>query len=475
MSRWSLHVRLSVAALISIIGAFTVSGLFLTLLFERHVIRGVDRELSVYIKQLAAALEIGTDGKPLLINKLADPRFQKPLSGLYWQIEDDKQPVLQSRSLWDQSLTLPRFKLKHAAPSRPLPMRHEITGPEGETLIIRARTIFLETPKGDRPFRLAAAINKTGIDTALTQFSHDLIAALSLLALALLVAAWWQIHVGLRPLQQIRQRLNDIRSGGAAKLEGRFPEEVQLLVGEVNALLSANDKAVRRARDSAADLAHGLKTPLAVLAAESRTLAERQQSDSALEITTQVEQMRQRIERHLTLVRMRGKGGGAIGRLSARTSLEKIIKAMKVMPKGEDIDWQINVAQDLNVAMDSQDFFEVFGNLLDNARKWANGRVTISGHMQTAPKGQNNNDGADQARVVVLAIEDDGPGVPAELIEKIIERGQRLDEHKTGAGLGLSIAKKILEVYGARLELENREAGGVRISILIPTAALPAS
>ena len=101
---------------------------------------GSIKELSVYIKQLAATLEIGEDGKPSLISKLADPRFQKPFSGLYWQIEDDKKPVLHSRSLWDQTLALPPFNVKHPAPAR-----REIIGPEDEMLIIRTRVIFFET------------------------------------------------------------------------------------------------------------------------------------------------------------------------------------------------------------------------------------------------------------------------------------------------------------------------------------------
>ena len=268
MNRSSLHVRLSAAAAISIICALSLSGFFLMLLFERHVLRRVDKELSVYVKQLASALEIDSNGKPSLAIKLAEPRFQRPLSGLYWQIDGESSVALRSRSLWDQSLNLPPFNAKDRTP-----LRHEIEGPDKERLIVRARTVFMETQQGDRAFRLAAAIDQNEVISARTDFTRELVFALALLAIFLLVAAWLQIFFGLRPLKQIRQRINDVRTGLAARLEGRYPEEVQLLVGEVNALLSANDKAVARARDSAADLAHGLKTPLAVLQAESRTLS----------------------------------------------------------------------------------------------------------------------------------------------------------------------------------------------------------
>ncbi len=449
MKHASLHVRLSAAALISILVALTISGLFLNYLFERHVTRRVDQELSVYIKQLAATLEIGTDGKPSLISQLADPRFQKPFSGLYWQIEDGKKSVLHSRSLWDQTLALPPFNAKHPAPTR-----REITGPEDETLIIRARVIFFETGNSARPFRLSAAINKNEINAALTQFSRDLMIALGLLALALLFAAALQIHIGLRPLNQIRQRVNDIRNGETSRLEGEFPKEVELLVGEVNALLTANQEAVQRARDSAADLAHGLKTPLAVLQAESHALAEHQQTQAADEITAQIEQMRRRIDHHLAIVRMRGPSGGSPGRTDAKIGFVKIVKAMQTMPRGDELIWSIKVPDELGVAIDTQDFFEVFGNLLDNARKWASHEIHIGGQEI---KGE-----------IMLSVQDDGPGIPNDKINKVLQRGRRLDEQKTGTGLGLPIAKKVLETYNARLVVKNCDSGGTCICITFP-------
>ncbi len=449
MKRSSLHLRLGLSALFSILIALGLSELFLSLLFERHVLRRVDNELSIYIKQLAATLDIGTDGKPVLVNTLADPRFQKPLSGLYWQIDDDKKNMLVSRSLWDQTLALPPFDAKHLSPTR-----QEITGLDGKTLIIRSRVIFLETANGDRPFRISAAINKDEIRSASMQFSRDLMIALGLLAVALLGAAWLQIHIGLAPLKQISRRINAIRNGETELLEGDYPEEVQLLVGEVNALLNANNTAVKRARDSAADLAHGLKTPLAILQAESRSLAERRQTDAAREVSTQVEQMRQRIEQHLAAVRLRGQGGGMRGRSQAGTGFEKIVKAMKVMPRGEELDWMIEMAADLVLPIDNQDFYEVFGNLLDNARKWATGKIIITGE-------ETENE-------IRLSICDDGPGIPEEQVEEALKRGSRLDEQKNGTGLGLSIARNVLDEYGATLQVNNRKTGGACILVIIP-------
>lgn len=449
MKQSSLHLRLSIAAAISIICALTVSGFFFMFLFERHVQRRVDQELSVYVKQLANTLEIETSGRAVLDTPLADPRFRRPFSGLYWQIEEDAKPLLRSRSLWDQALTIPETETKPGQPSRT-----EIPGPDGETLIARSRKIYLETNSGDRAFRLIAAINKTEIISARGAFSKDLTLALGLLSAALLIASLLQIYFGLRPLSQIRQRITNIRTGSSARLEGTFPSEVQLLVREVNALIKTNEQAVERARDSAADLAHGLKTPLAVLQAESHSLADRHQTDSAREIATQVEQMHDRVERHLALVRLRGPSAGAIPRTDADKALTKIIAAMSKMPRGENLHWQLDVPTDLNVAIDTHDFFEVFGNLLDNARKWASRKITI--------------DATRSDQFTQIHIYDDGPGVPEQKISEVLQRGKRLDENKQGSGLGLTIAQNILDVYGAGLSVENIEIGGLKVTVTIP-------
>lgn len=452
MNRSSLNFRLSAAAVVSIIVALTLSGFFLTLLFERHVLRRVDQELSVVIKQLAAALEVGADNRPVLASPLSDPRFERPLSGLYWQVESPQGVELRSRSLWAQSLALPAFSATASPPGR-----YQLPAPDDGVVIARARTIFLETGAGDRAFRLAAAVNRSEVDAARSAFTRDLVIALGLLAVALIAAAIVQIFVGLRPLKQIRERINAVRTGSADRLAGAYPSEVQLLVGEVNALLSANDKAVQRARDSAADLAHGLKTPLAVLHAESIALTDRDQPETAQEIASQVERMRDRIERHLAVVRMRGPGGGAVGRTPVAASFDKLVKAMRTMPRGEEIDWIVDVPTSCIVPIDSEDFMEVFGNLLDNARKWTSRTVRINA--------------ATTGNLVEITIADDGPGVPDAKLEDIQQRGRRLDERKTGAGLGLAIAKRLLDAYDATLAAANEAGGGVRITVTIPMPA----
>lgn len=451
MSWGSLRLRLTITATVSILVALLLSGIFLTLMFERHVTRRVNAELSVYIKQLAGSLDIGEDGEPTLIAPLADPRFNQPLSGLYWQIEDESDVVLSSRSLWVDVLPLPPFDVKQREA-----LRMERPGPNEDMAFIHARTVFLETPKGDRAFRLAAAIDKSDIRNARDAFKDDLVLALALLAAALVAASMVQVFFGLRPLRQIRDRVTAVRTGAASKLEGEFPSEVQLLVREVNALLGVNEQSVERARDSAADLAHGLKTPLAVLQAESRALAEKHQTESADEIAEQVEQMRARVERHLAHVRMRGLGSGQRS-TALRENVEKVVRAMQTMPRGDAINWLIEIPDDLPVSIDAEDLLEILGNLLDNARKWAAREIRVDANRQ-------END-------VRITITDDGPGVPEDLRSEVRQRGKRLDEMKTGAGLGLSIAERILDGYQGSLALGAGPEGGAQIEIILPITA----
>ena len=319
---------------------------------------------------------------------------------------------------------------------------------------MRSRTISLEAASQVHTLRLSAAVDRNEILRARNAFSRDLLIALGVLGGALLAAAIVQILVGLRPLKQVRQRVNDIRTGAQPELKGNFPSEVASLVDEVNALIAANDQAVQRARDSAADLAHGLKTPLAILHAESRSLANNQQQRSAEEIAAQVEEMRQRVERHLALVRIRGARLGPVGRANIKDGLTKIVGAMKAMPRGGDLSWRLDVSPSLTINLDRQDFFEVFGNVLDNARKWAEQHVSITAREQDS--------------AIVVTITDDGPGVARDKLTQLLERGTRLDEQKTGAGLGLAIARKILDSYDATLQLSSAPNHGLTVTVTVP-------
>jgi signal transduction histidine kinase len=226
------------------------------------------------------------------------------------------------------------------------------------------------------------------------------------------------------------------------------------LVAETNALLAAQDDAIDVARTRASNLAHGLKTPLAVMATHSRRLRRSGDTDLAGDIDKQLEMMRRHVERELARTRERSTGSARYRRIDAATVINEVANALQQLPKSETIDWEIAVAPALMLAVERADFVDIIGNLLDNAQKWANHRIEINGRAI---------DG-----MAVFSVEDDGAGVPEDQFQRILQRGERADTSVPGTGLGLAIVNDLVILYGGRLELARSRLGGLNASVAIP-------
>jgi hypothetical protein len=290
----SLRVRLLLAATCSVAAALVLAGLGLTLLFEQHVERSFERELVNHLNQLTAAFEAAATGEPKVAGPLSDPRFLKPYGGLYWQIEDAAGRAIRSRSLWDFSLALPPDPLTSGELHR-----HLLPGPAGSQLLVIERGLRT----GGRAFRLAVGIDRREIEDNVRDFGWDTTLSLAILAVVLLAAAAAQVSVGLKPLQGLRAELAKVHAGRSRRLEASFPTEVQPLVDDLNSLLAEQMAAVERARTQAGNLAHGLKTPLTVLAAERRRLAAEGDAAAAEVLGQQIEAMRRQIDWQLARAR----------------------------------------------------------------------------------------------------------------------------------------------------------------------------
>lgn len=437
MSAGSLRLRLLIAAALSIAVALLLAGMALSFIFENQVYRRVTSELENHFYQLAGALEPDAGGNLTVTRPLADPRFELPLSGLYWQVSQpagEGEP-LRSKSLWDEGLTLPAVNAGQGI----------MQGPDGTPLFFIHRQLTIDADGKEMPVTIIVAIDKSELDAPVGEFRWQIMWSLGLIGAALLAAAWAQVSIGLSPLKRLSSLLADMRRGEAKRLEGSFPNEVAPLAGELNALLDVQEKTLDRARSRAGDLAHGLKTPLTVLSAVARDIGAKGLKKEAAEIEEQAEVMRLHVERQLARARL------ASGRTVAATPLQetagRVISAMKRSPRGDGIEWVNVIPANAKAAIEKQDLVELFGNLLDNARKWAKSKVAVSLANET------------------LIIEDDGPGVPQADLERIIERGQRLDEKVQGSGLGLAIVRDIAEIYGLGLELSRSELGGLRVAI----------
>jgi signal transduction histidine kinase len=446
----SLRLRLLIASGLSILVALVLAGVGLTYIFYRHVEYRIVNELETYVNQIAGNVQFAQDGSISVRRMPADPRFNIPLSGLYWQVSSDSSDeIARSRSLWDQRLHLPKDPLSDGQLHQ-----HQIAGPENATLILLERLVTFTTASGDVPLRIAAAVDRKDVVTASQQFAADMIPSLGALAAFLIGAAWVQITLGLKPLDAIRSGVNDIRTGNAEELSGSFPDEVEPLVAEVNELLLDQHKAMKHARTRAADLAHGLNTPLAVLKGHARRLRERGDIEGADELDDLIDDMKRHIDHQLALTRIQVRRRGTAPPIALGDVVSGVARTVKQTPRGERLEWTVAIPADLKVRIDRNELAEVAGNLIENASKWARSEVKIGARRSGAE--------------VLLTISDDGPGIDEGFLASAGERGSRFDQKTPGTGLGLDIVREIAEAYGLRLKLSNRAEGGLRAEIAFP-------
>ncbi|MBK9081035.1 MAG: HAMP domain-containing histidine kinase [Rhizobiales bacterium] len=444
----SLKWRLIGAAAVSIAIALAAAGLAIDLMFARHAARRLDAELAGQLNRIAGVVSVGEDGAAVVTGGPADPQFLEPLSGLYWQATAQTGAPARSRSLWDQTLKLPADDLGDGQAHR-----HVIDGPRpGERLVAHERMLTVEGPDGPRRVRIAVAADEADIRRAVAAFRGDLALSLLALAAALFAAAVAQTQVGLAPLALVRRGVEEVRAGRRARLATEAPREVEPLISEINGLLEGMASDLERSRARAADLAHGLRTPLTVLAADAERLRTQGETALADELTEISGLMRRQVERQLILARASGRA--ARTRVELRPAVEAILRVARRTPEAQALTWEVRLAE-ASARIDVDDFNEALGNLVENATKWARGvvRVTLGGV-----------DGGAFVRV-----EDDGRGVPAQDRDRLLKRGERGDVGGPGGnGLGLSIVEEIVGAAGGRLTLADSALGGLSATLALP-------
>jgi signal transduction histidine kinase len=280
---------------------------------------------------------------------------------------------------------------------------------------------------------------------------------LSVLAGGLIVAGLSQVRRGLSPINQLRARLAALRDGRARRVEGEYPAEVQPLVDDLNVLLVERDLRVTRALEKAGDFAHGLKTPLAVLAQEAERIRAGGGHALADRLDEAVERMRRQVDYHLAQTRAAASKGAADVRCQVAVSVEGLARTMRRMHADRGVAFDVAVAPDHVVRVRREDLDEMLGNLLDNACKWARSRVRVASSAE---------DGG-----IVIDIDDDGPGLEPSMREVVLQRGVRADEAAPGSGLGLAIVRDLAELYGGAIALGESPFGGLRGRLRLPGAA----
>ncbi len=443
----SVSLRLILLSIAWIAAALIIGGVVLSYHFRNHVEQSFDAELNRQIDEALSYVEV-VEGQLTMRQRPTNPAYQRPLSGWYWQVSVAGVAVERSRSLWDQVLG----ELK--PPSRGGTNSYFSRGPRNEVIRVVVRTFALP----GLPQDISIAVTGPGqvISHASHEFREALVGSLLILGIGLMAAVVLQVILGLKPLKMVRRKLSAVHSGEMDRMDGNFPSEVEPLVNDLNKLLEHNAQVIERARTHTGNLAHALKTPLAVLS----NLADQLEGNERRIVNEQLAAMNDLVKRHLARARAAG-GLAAPGQVTALNDLieplqRTLMRIHQHHNDGNGINIQLSGLEGLNIAGEREDLDEMLGNLMDNACKWAVCKVRVSAWKD--------------GRNVVISIEDDGPGIPAELREDVLQRGRRLDETTPGSGLGLSIVLELAELYHGALSLGDAELGGLQVRLQLPAA-----
>jgi signal transduction histidine kinase len=259
----------------------------------------------------------------------------------------------------------------------------------------------------------------------------------------------------LSPFNDLRERLAAVRDGRVRRVDGTYPNEVQPLVDDLNSLLELRDQAVKRAIAKAGDLAHALKTPLAVLAHEAEMADRAGQTSLAGVMRQQVERMRRQMDYHLAHARAAAAGAGPGTHCAVLESAEGLARTLLRLHAGRGLAIDVDVNPAHIVRAGREDLDEMLGNLLDNACKWARSRVTVTS--------------AAVPSAIVITVDDDGPGLEASMRDAVLQRGVRADEAAPGSGLGLAIVRDLVELYGGSIALGTSSGGGLQARLQLPS------
>jgi signal transduction histidine kinase len=314
--------------------------------------------------------------------------------------------------------------------------------------------VVLDT--NNRVARFIVTGNRNELRAEIKAFQHRVYLYLSLFGIGMILINAIAILLGLRPLDRVRQSLQRVREGSAQRLDGDFPAEIEPLATETNALIDNSRRMIERSRLQVGNLAHSLKTPIAVLQNEGRAIGGKR----GKLVIEQTAAMQQQVDHYLRRARIAAQRDSIVFRTPLLQPLQRLVRVMvKLNP---DIRIELHTPEsDVVFAGETEDFEEIAGNLLENAMKWARSEVSVS---------LRASDGLDRDRTAMLVIEDDGPGIPPERASEALKRGRRLDETKPGSGLGLAIVSDLVEEYGGTLELARAELSGLKVVVRLPAA-----
>lgn len=456
-SRVSLASRLFVGAAAWALALLLVGAIALSTMYQRSVIRTLDDRLTGIVGALVAAAETDENGQVALARRPSDPSYGRVFSGRYWQIvdsaqSDDEGILIVSRSLWDETLAASQGLRNRAQAAPGQIVTGRAKGPAGEPLRIVAQAVLL--PDREHVVIMMAGEDRRPADRDVRNFAITSAVLLLGFATAIAVGVFFQVRIGLAPVLRMRNSVADVREGRSERVDGQFPVELQPLADELNAMLDHSRELVERSRTHVGNLAHALKTPIAVLTNEARDAG----GGFGDLVGRQTAIMAEQVDHHLRRARAAAHAKAIGARADVAPTVSDLGRTLTKIYGRRGIAIETELADGLLFRGERQDLEEMVGNLLDNACKWAKSRVRV-----TARPGLD--------RSLELLIEDDGPGLDEAGCEAALQRGVRLDEKAPGSGLGLAIVSDLAKAYEGEVILSRSTLGGLCVRLTLPASA----
>jgi two-component system sensor histidine kinase PhoQ len=444
----SLNSRITIGAGIVLAVFIAASAFTLERAFRDSARSARQERLLAQVYLLMAAAEVDTGGRLSMASELSEPRLNLPESGLYAQIVDGiGQVVWRSRS--SLSVELPRIESLPAGRQR----FDEVAGGDGDRLFLQTFGVRWRTGNESHPFTFGVGENLEPFHQQIRVYRRTLWTWLGAMAVLLLAAQWAILRWGLAPLRNVAEELARVEQGKQQQFTGNYPTEVRRLTDNLNTVLVHERAQQKRYRDALADLAHSLKTPLALIRAALREAC----SDPAVSrpLDEQIDRMDQIVAYHLQRAAVSGRSALALPQ-AVRPAAEKVLRALAKVHSAKQVDAELEVDAGLRFRGDPGDLTEMIGNVLDNAFKWCRGRVRVSAQVREGR--------------LALAVEDDGPGIADGDVERLGTRGARADQSVPGHGIGLAVTRDIVEAYEGSFAITKSRWGGAKVTLTLPAA-----
>jgi signal transduction histidine kinase len=433
-----------------LIVALVATGILLTELYSRALDTGLTDTLEFHLETLYSRTTEANDPAAEAV-RLGDPRFERTASGWYWTIRNEDGSLVNFSSSI-VGIVLPEI-------TTPFDDSNTRTAVVTDPFGTQIRVIERSATAGGIPLRVMVTGSLDEILELVDDFRGQTLIVLLAVAVMLAIMSFIVARLALRPLQRLGKAIERVREGESESITGEYPTEIAPLADEVNELLRSNTQIIERAKNQVGNLAHGLKTPIAVLRNEATAMKGDPLSRIVL---SESEKMQQLVSTYLDRARISARSA-VVGKKA--DGINVMLRLVRVMEKLNPRITFAMVRPDASLPWfrgDESDLEEMAGNLLDNASKWARGQIGVSMFAERNKAGT----------MLLIKIEDDGPGLTEEQAKAVLRRGVKLDEKVQGSGLGLDIVKELVDVYGGSLHLKRSVLGGLLAELRLPAAKL---